>query len=590
MPMIFFKRRRRFEKRQTGIATLCGLIITVTIAILYVFGLLGPIEFSLSDWLMRLRGPLPPPSDIAIIEIGQESIGTIQKWPIPRDVYARLVRVLADAGARSVGISIMFPEQSTPAADNDLAAAIRKAGMVYLPCYFEIIPSTSSYRKPVDNIPLLRDAAKGEGHINMPADNDGIVRRTQLCIGYEGARYLQFAFLMACDRLGVAKDRIDLRGGRSMGLTTGSGERIAIPLDARGAMVIDWNGPWRKAFNHYSAADILEAADRITQGLRPRIQLSELKGRICLVGLTAPGTFDATHTPVEPLAPSVAIHATIISQILQGRLITVVSGRMNLFIILLLGLGASITFPRLKPAVGIIAMLAACALYLLLAMLIFSTRHTQVAIAYPLAVLILSYFAISIHHEIAISFERSRLHHLATRDGLTNLYVIGHFRLLLNAEMTEAQRAGKPLSLIMTDIDLFKQFNDTYGHQEGDAILREAARVVIGACRELDLVGRYGGEEFIVLLPNAVLGEARAIAERMRRAVEARPFAHGGERYRVTISLGVAQLSPLDAAEDLIRRADEALYDAKRAGRNRVCVKELPGDGTKVLTIGRGTP
>jgi len=585
VPRRLFKRRRRFEKRHTGFATLCGLIVTACIAVLYSFNALRTIELSLSDWLMTLKSPLPPPREIVIIEIGQESLSTIQKWPIPRDIYARLINILADAKVYSIGIDVVFAERSTPEADEALASAIRRAGMVYLPYYFEALPSSASYGLPVDILPIFRDAAKREGFINMVPGSDGIVRWVQLCIPYEEKAYWQFAFVMACDWLGVDAEAVIPSPGKTLEIETRSEGRISIPLNEHGAMAIDWSGPWRKAFVRYSLADILKSADQATRGERPRVPLSELKGRICLVGLTIPGTYDTMRTPFDPLAPAISIHASIIDQLLEHRFIRVASREIDLLLLLFLGLAVSVIFPHLKPAMGIMSMLAVCVLYAAFALILFFRYQIQVALAAPLITLILTHFAISVHHEIVISIERARLHHIATRDGLTGLYIIGHFRLLLDAEVAEAQQSGMPLAVIMTDIDHFKQFNDTYGHQEGDFILKEVARIMSSTCRELDIVGRYGGEEFIIMLPNAPLSGARNIAERIRRGIEDRLFSHMGKKYKVTLSLGVTQLDPLDSSDDFIKRADEALYEAKHAGRNTVRAKEPPERGVKVIAL-----
>jgi diguanylate cyclase (GGDEF)-like protein len=586
MPKRLFKRRRRFEKRHTGLATLCGLIVTACIAVLCSFNILRNIELSLSDWLTTLKAPLPPPPEIVIIEIGQESLKTIQNWPIPRDIYARLIDILAEAKVYSIGIDVIFAEKSVSGADDAFAAAIRRAGMVYLPYYFDALPSAPGYGRPVDILRDFREGAKGEGFINVVPDSDGVVRWVQLRIPSEGRDCWQFAFIMACDRLGIDTREITSPPGKDLDLTTRSGEKISIPLDDRGAMAIDWAGPWRKAFRHYSLADILQSAEQAKRGEIPLIPLSELKGRICLVGLTIPGTFDTMRTPFDPLAPAVTVHASIIDQIMNHRFIRVASRGTNLLLLLALGIAMSILFPHLKPAMGIISLLAACILYAAFALTLFYKFQIRVAFAAPLITLILTNFAIGVHHEIVISLERSRLNYLATRDSLTGLYVIGHFRLLLDAEIAEAQESGIPLTLIMTDIDHFKQFNDTYGHQEGDFILREVTRIVVATCRELDVVGRYGGEEFIVMLPNAALTAGRNIAERIRKSVETHLFSHAGKKYKVTISLGVTQLARFDLADDFIKRADEALYDAKHTGRNRVCFKEPPEQSNRSITLG----
>jgi len=173
--------------------------------------------------------------------------------------------------------------------------------------------------------------------------------------------------------------------------------------------------------------------------------------------------------------------------------------------------------------------------------------------------------------QAAISLENARLFELATTDGLTKLYVHRYFQLLLDQEIQRSQRYGKHFALIMIDIDNFKKFNDTYGHQLGDEVLRSVARAIRKTSRDSDIAARYGGEEMAIILPETNARDAMAAAERIRAAVASTEVPHLEEKLRVTISLGVAEF-PTHAQEkkDLIRRADKAMYNAKHAGKNRV--------------------
>jgi diguanylate cyclase (GGDEF)-like protein len=182
-----------------------------------------------------------------------------------------------------------------------------------------------------------------------------------------------------------------------------------------------------------------------------------------------------------------------------------------------------------------------------------------------------------ISSQAAISIENARLFELATTDGLTKLYVHRYFQLLLDQEMKRSRRYKKQFSLIMMDIDNFKAFNDTYGHQLGDEVLKNVARAVKKISRAEDVVARYGGEEFVVILPETDAAQALIVAEKMRDIVESLEIVHGEEPLHVTISLGVASF-PMHAREkeELILSADMALYTSKHNGRNRVslCEKE----------------
>lgn len=163
------------------------------------------------------------------------------------------------------------------------------------------------------------------------------------------------------------------------------------------------------------------------------------------------------------------------------------------------------------------------------------------------------------------------LQRLATIDFLTGLLNRRQFFSLGNQEIKKAGRYGRPLSLIIYDVDHFKQVNDTFGHQAGDIVLREMSKAVHAQLRETDIAGRVGGEEFGIILPETATSEALILAERVRTAIESLAIDSGEAVLRITASFGVAGLVVEDKSLDQIfSRADEALYEAKKAGRNRV--------------------
>ncbi len=170
--------------------------------------------------------------------------------------------------------------------------------------------------------------------------------------------------------------------------------------------------------------------------------------------------------------------------------------------------------------------------------------------------------------ENIVLYERVRSQ--AVHDALTQLFSRKAFDERLHEEVLRAGRARLPLSLVMIDIDHFKSYNDRYGHQAGDELLKRVSAVLFKHIREVDMAARYGGEEFCLLLPSLPYADAYALAESVRQAVSREVFVFRGEATRVTVSLGVATF-PEDAAtgSQFVRAADERLYRAKRAGRNR---------------------
>ena len=167
------------------------------------------------------------------------------------------------------------------------------------------------------------------------------------------------------------------------------------------------------------------------------------------------------------------------------------------------------------------------------------------------------------------------IYQLATHDALTELCNRRHFAELADKEIARAMRHGRPLSLCILDVDLFKPINDRHGHIRGDEVLRQVAAVLRRHARNDDVAARIGGEEFALLLPECTAADAALLADRLREAVAGTLFAPGGEAQRITVSIGVAALAPQrDTRPALMAAADAALYRAKSEGRNRVRVSD----------------
>jgi len=165
-----------------------------------------------------------------------------------------------------------------------------------------------------------------------------------------------------------------------------------------------------------------------------------------------------------------------------------------------------------------------------------------------------------------------RLLEMSQIDPLTGLYNRRHMMTTLEAELDRSNRISSPFSLVMVDLDHFKKVNDTYGHQQGDVVLKSTSWVIKEQLRQYDSASRFGGEEFILLLPETSLDEAVNVAERLRQAICNIQFSGSVTDLKISASLGVAAIphQKINTSEDLIRQADDALYHAKSKGRNRV--------------------
>ena len=175
--------------------------------------------------------------------------------------------------------------------------------------------------------------------------------------------------------------------------------------------------------------------------------------------------------------------------------------------------------------------------------------------------------------EEALSRQTEELRILATTDALTGLANRRHFLDKAEQETQRAARYGRALSLVMIDIDFFKHVNDTHGHDGGDAVLRQFAKTLNSGLRKTDMLGRLGGEEFALLLPETDSAGAFTSADTLRRNVAASAvMLADGHSITITASFGIASMtSPNDTVADLLKKADEALYEAKQTGRNKVC-------------------
>ena len=513
------------------------------------------------DTFFRQRPHLAVDPRIVYIEIAEDSLQGVGRWPWPRHYHAVMTHLLDEWGARAVVFDMLFSEPSTMFDDGALEEALQKSNRVYLPVILEPKEGGKTW---IHSLSRFEQHVRASGHINIIPDNDGTLRRIQPFLQYGGETYPHLSIRVAFDALGRVMP---------------SSQKLPFPLDSNGNILVNWSGKWKETFQHYSYLDLLKSFEEVHSGRKPLISPEAIRGKICLIGLTATGHLDIKANPMESAYPALGVHGNLINSILTGRYVypaSLLANSLCLIGISLLVIFFLVPFRQVTSLVG--AVLVGLG-WIAAAFLLFWQRGIWFYVVHP-ALLVLSLFLFSVVYAQLLGHrERLRLFHLATRDGLTGLFVIRHFRQVLNQGIREARRQKQPLSLVMLDIDHFKKINDTYGHPAGDMVLRETARLLQTYLRlrrsveEIDSVARYGGEEFIVMLRNCRLSDASAkAAERIRAMIEKAPFEWKGTRISVTISLGVATLHRDEEVPDpMVHRADAALYRAKVEGRNRVC-------------------
>ena len=540
----------------------CLLIIGVHMLVMMT-PLMERFENVCVDFFFRQRPPIAMHPAIVHIDMAEDSLQVLGRWPWPRHNHAAMVHILHEWGAKAIVFDVIFSESSTTFDDESLLQALKEAGgNVYLPVVLEAMGSEKAW---VHSLPEFDRNAKGLGHVNIVPDQDGTIRRMAPFLEYHGETYPYLGLKVAYDYLGKVI----------------SEKKLDIPTDPEGKIFINWVGKWSDSFKHYSYLDVIKSYADFREGRTPYIKPDMIKGKICVIGLTALGLTDIKANPMEAAYPAVGVQTNILNSILTKQFVRPVPPAWNRIALLTIGLAVSLFFMFSRQVFSLIFGLGFGILWVLFAFWLFIVDGIWIYSMDPLF-LIFSLFVFSAVFSITIGKqERERLFALATRDGLTGLYVIRHFRTLLNDAVAEARKKQTPLSITLFDIDHFKKINDTYGHVAGDAVLKHLARVVHssvqveGEKEARNIPARYGGEEFIVMFKNCNLTDAAFnFGEKMRRRIEQEVFSYEGKTIPLTVSLGVATLRPGESVPDLmVLRADEALYRAKTEGRNRTCME-----------------
>jgi len=562
------------------------LIFPIAVALctifLYKFNAFERLELLTLDYRFLLRQMKPVAHDVVFVDMAEDSIQSIGRWPWPRAWHATAVKALSDYGAKVIAFDVIFSEPQDGIDDDVFEEAIKQSGVVYLPFMFNLATQSIDEIYSDRNImaiahPLERFArwTKGTGYINASPDLDGILRRVAPLVKYQDGLFYQFGFKIGCDLMGVDEDEILFKPERhEIILKTAKGD-IRVPLDENNQLILNWRNKWGKAFEHYSYIDIIKSYALIKKGEKPIVDLNGLKDKICIIGLTASGLIDIRPIPIENAYPAVGVHATVIESIFRNDFINITPRPINTLIIFLVSVVVTLILSGLRPLNGMYTAIACLIAYFGAAAFLFSFLNLSIITFYPLFAIVISYSLTATYTHLLQTIERTQLFRQATRDGLTLLYNVRHFNLLLEAEFKNLTLyKNRRISLIMMDLDNFKHLNDTYGHPAGDTILREFGGIIQSKCRQIDVPARYGGEEFIIMLVGAGKGFAVGVAEKIREALANKTFNFDGHEYKTSASIGVVEYSDERSKEELIEKADKALYQAKRGGKNRVSVYE----------------
>jgi diguanylate cyclase (GGDEF)-like protein len=558
---------------------------------------------------LDLRFKLPIKSikhneDIVILAIDDNSLEVLEdslgRWPWSRDVHALISKELIDAGAQSVVFDLMFigRQKGFEKEDQELIDTVKEYDEVYLAMNFDrreesnpidIIQNVEDLAIKVKNfsdldfseatftnvraiLPELLTSTTKIGIINHSRDNDSISRRNHLLFKYHGKYYPYLALKVAIDVIAQREGRPikELIITKDNYLVIGN---TNIPLQKDGKMLVNWYGP-SQTYDYIPIWKVIKSIHQVEQGDPPILDLERtFKNKIILVGATASSLFDIKTTPFSRVHPGVEFQATVLDNVISGDFLTRAPFYVNVLISLILFIltGACVLKIRSGMATFIITLSIALA-YLIVASMVFSYLYVWIDVMFPMLVISVTFTVMYVIKYVIKSKDFEYTYKLAVTDGLTGLHNHRFFQERMVNNIERCRRYSTNFSLLLLDIDFFKKFNDNYGHQAGDAVLKQVAETLKKSVRSSDLVARYGGEEMAIVLDNADTEEAIIIANKICKTVAEKPFKLSETIDKhVTITLGVATYPKHgDSPTALIEFADKCLYRGKENGRNQV--------------------
>lgn len=540
------------------------------------------------------KRPLPN-KDIVVLAVDDASLESLWdkygEWPMPRNIYADMINYLEKQKPQQIIFDLMFIKsiRTTGDADKYLADTMNKYTNIYTAMNFDNQPT--DVRIPVDlperlavnldnnsNVsfdknykflncrPILDSLMNGKvniGMTNVMRNSDGIIRNVAPLMLYKDKYYPYLTFKAGADYLAQNPDIEFTIDKNSNLLLYGS----KIPLTKDGEAILNWYGP----SGTHTIVPMYKLIREMDEGIKSGF---DFRDKIVIIGTTATSLHDTKSVPVqEGVYPGVEVHATFFNNMLDNNFIQKTGLITDILIltgvIAIVGgivmLSTSTLFAFLSTALFAIA-------YLFISYYLMELYNLWIPVVLPV-IAIMGSFALSFLAKYLMKAKDFEYQYkLATIDGLTELYNHRYFQDTLRKQIDIARRYNQPFSLIIVDIDFFKKFNDTYGHQAGDAVLRQVAQTLKKNSRTTDYVCRYGGEEMSIILPNTGAEEALNNANRICKAVAEKPFhLTPVDTANVTISLGVATFPDnAQTPQDLIEWADKGLYYAKEHGRNQV--------------------
>lgn len=552
-------------------------------------------SFDYRQSLLVKHRHLKPSKDIVIVAIDDGSYEYILdkygEWPISRDIYAKIIDRIEKNNPKAIVFDLMFIKsfKTNPTADTILANTMAKYNNIYTAINFD----NQSYevRTPielperlavnVDNqsnvdfrrnfgftncrsiISKILETKTKVGMININRSEDGIIRKVPVFAYYNNHYYPHLTISVGNDLINNSKTDFVIDSGANLLL----GDK-KIPLTSTGEAVLNWYGPSLETYKNIPFHKLIKSIENGTMN-----DGFDFKDKIVFIGTTASSLFDTKSVPIDKIYPGVEIHATYMNNLLDNSFVKQTTPFVNAIIIVLLALVVSfIVFKSTSAIFATTSTVLLASAYYLASYYILKFFNLWIPVVVPLFVILIT-FAISYLTKYLIkSKDFEHQYKLATTDGLTELYNHRYFQDTLRKQIDSSKRYEQKFSLIILDIDFFKKFNDQYGHQIGDEVLRTVSNILKKNTRTTDYVCRYGGEEMSIILPQTSKTEALINAQRICDAVANTPLKiSNNKEVNITISLGVSTFPENgESPQKLIEYADQALYNAKENGRNQV--------------------
>ncbi|MCG8363600.1 MAG: CHASE2 domain-containing protein [Pseudanabaenales cyanobacterium] len=539
--------------------------------------------FQLSEWIVldhffRLRPEESNVPRVVVVTIDEADLHQVGKWPIPDAVLAELIDKLKRHQPRVIGLDL-YRDLPVDPGHQDLIEVFKST-----PNLIGVEKANGNPDRETVKPPPTLASRNQVGLADLILDEDGKVRRGLLSIRLEGDHQIKLGLAAKLALAYLEQEGIRLQEADDTGRRWKLGRSIFKRFEKNdGGYVNADTGGYQILMNYRGLPRNFETVS-MTEVLEDTLQAEQVRDRIILIGAVATSLNDLYYTPYDnsQRTAGVFIHANLISQIvsaaLDGRPLLQVWPELLewLWTLAWSGVGATASWALLQTRllgktidsgysmVG--TALIGGGLIVISYLLFLGGRW--VPVAPPL-------LALTTSSMMSVMIHTQQLQKLASSDGLTQIANRRYFDQYLAQKLTEQ----KKLSLILCDVDYFKLYNDTYGHQAGDVCLQQVANALRNSVRQFDLVARYGGEEFVVVLPNTDAQKALYIAERIQFKVRSLEIPHKSSRVSqfLTLSCGVAGCPPQSkiSSTELIEAADQALYVAKQAGRNRTAVANI---------------